>query len=166
MWFTLEYVLRLAVAPRKLHFLFGFMNLIDLAAILPYYVTSLVTRFMNDEYLEHLSDVRRVLQILRVLRILRVLKRMRVRLPRRVNSPTIDHLCIDRQLYRSPIISIDFAVARCSYQCELCEQWRAIRPDSRRSAIRSRARTANSAFSHFSSELYAPIEFIVEYVLD
>lgn len=103
-WFTLEYVLRLAVAPRKLHFLFGFMNLIDLAAILPYYVTSLVTRFMNDEYLEHLSDVRRVLQILRVLRILRVLKRMRVRLPRGAAARQLPDT--RSPLYRSPALSI------------------------------------------------------------
>lgn len=54
------------------------MNLIDLATILPYYVTNLVanlvTRYMSEEYLDQIYDLRRVIQILRVLRILRVLK--------------------------------------------------------------------------------------------
>ena len=49
-------MLRFACAPRKLHFLFGFMNLIDLAAILPYYVTSFVSIFMDDEAFSHSSS--------------------------------------------------------------------------------------------------------------
>lgn len=37
-WFTLEYLVRLACAPNRLRFLGAFMNLIDVAAILPYYL--------------------------------------------------------------------------------------------------------------------------------
>ena len=38
--FTVEYVLRLAVATRRLGFVFSFYGLIDLAAIVPFYLTS------------------------------------------------------------------------------------------------------------------------------
>jgi voltage-gated potassium channel len=36
--FTIEYVLRIIVADRKLHFIFSFFGLVDLVAILPFYV--------------------------------------------------------------------------------------------------------------------------------
>ena len=42
MWFTLEYLVRLACAPNRLRFLGAFMNLIDVAAILPYYLNLIV----------------------------------------------------------------------------------------------------------------------------
>ena len=38
--FTTEYLLRLAVADRRLRFVFSFYGLIDLAAILPFYIAS------------------------------------------------------------------------------------------------------------------------------
>ena len=38
--FTIEYALRLSVADRKLSFVFSFFGLIDLAAILPFYVAT------------------------------------------------------------------------------------------------------------------------------
>ena len=67
-WFTLEYVLRFVCSPQKLRFMINPMNLIDLAAIAPYYLALLMNRFLDD------STIQRVLQILRVLRIFRVLK--------------------------------------------------------------------------------------------
>ena len=73
-WFTLEYGIRLICSPNKCHFVFEALNLIDIAAILPFYVTEGVQLILGGMEMTHLSEIRRFLQILRVLRILRVLK--------------------------------------------------------------------------------------------
>ncbi|MDY6893365.1 MAG: ion transporter, partial [Chloroflexota bacterium] len=44
--FTVEYLLRLFVADKKLSFVFSFYGLIDIAAILPFYIS----RELNDLY--------------------------------------------------------------------------------------------------------------------
>ncbi|MCF7975001.1 MAG: ion transporter [Phycisphaerae bacterium] len=58
--FTLEYVLRIMVSERKLRFLFSFYGLVDLAAILPFYLSTGL-------------DLRAV-RIFRLLRLVRILK--------------------------------------------------------------------------------------------
>lgn len=58
--FTLEYVLRLAVAEKKIRFVFSFFGLVDLIAILPFYVATGL-------------DLRAV-RVFRFLRLARVLK--------------------------------------------------------------------------------------------
>lgn len=61
--FTIEYILRIATAPKKLGYVFSFYGLIDLAAILPFYLSLGV-------------DLRsvRVFRIFRVFRILKLTK--------------------------------------------------------------------------------------------
>ena len=61
--FTLEYIARIIVADRKLKFIFSFFGLVDLIAILPFYIASGI-------------DLRSV-RILRFLRIARILKLFR-----------------------------------------------------------------------------------------
>ncbi len=61
--FTAEYLLRLASAPHKLRFVFSFFGLVDLAAILPFYLATGL-------------DLRSV-RILRLLRLVRIVKLFR-----------------------------------------------------------------------------------------
>ena len=69
-WFTLEYCLRYWSSPNKIKFVKGALNLIDLIAIVPYFVSLFLT---NQRY-GNFNNARRIIQVFRVLRILRVLK--------------------------------------------------------------------------------------------
>jgi len=58
--FTLEYILRLTIADKKLKFIFSFYGLVDLIAVLPFYIASGL-------------DLRAI-RIFRLLRLVRILK--------------------------------------------------------------------------------------------
>jgi len=75
MWFfTLEYLVRLACAPRKWLFFKAPLNLVDLLAILPYFV-SFVMEELKDTLV--IGRAGKVLRLVRVMRILRVFKLVR-----------------------------------------------------------------------------------------
>ncbi|XP_078618812.1 potassium voltage-gated channel subfamily A member 10-like [Branchiostoma floridae x Branchiostoma japonicum] len=71
-WFTLELVMRFYACPSKAAFAKKLLNIIDFAAILPFFVTLVLIVFATSRERAALSLV--VLRILRLVRVLRILK--------------------------------------------------------------------------------------------
>lgn len=80
-WFSLEFLLRFVQAPSKFAFLRSPLTLIDLVAILPYYITLLVDGAASsgrrkpgagNSYLDKVGLVLRVLRALRILYVMRL----------------------------------------------------------------------------------------------
>ena len=71
-WFTLEFILRFATSPNKLAFVKGGMNIIDVLAILPYFVSLFLIE--SNKNSEQFEEIRRIVQVFRIMRILRIFK--------------------------------------------------------------------------------------------
>lgn len=79
-WFSLEFLLRFIQAPSKFTFLRSPLTLIDMVAILPYYITLLVDGAAagrrkpgaSNNYLDKVGLVLRVLRALRILYVMRL----------------------------------------------------------------------------------------------
>ncbi|XP_062987135.1 potassium voltage-gated channel subfamily V member 1 [Elgaria multicarinata webbii] len=73
-WFTGEFVLRFLCVQNKFHFMRNVTNIIDLLAILPFYITLLVESLRGRHSSQELENMGRIVQVLRLLRGLRMLK--------------------------------------------------------------------------------------------
>ncbi|XP_068673269.1 potassium voltage-gated channel subfamily A member 2-like isoform X1 [Montipora foliosa] len=71
-WFTFEYLMRLISSPRKLAFVRSFLNLIDIVAILPYYITLPMQDTKASSF-----GVLRVIRLVRVFRIFKLSRHSR-----------------------------------------------------------------------------------------
>ena len=77
-FFTLEYMARLVTCPNRLKFIINKMSIIDLLAILPYYIDLLLNMLSFDARLGmNALVVLRVLRILRIFKLLRHSKRLK-----------------------------------------------------------------------------------------
>lgn len=80
-WFTIEYMIRFITSPNKWRFLKSFLNIIDLTAILPYYISMAI----NSEDTTPLS----VLRVVRLVRVFRIFKLSRHSLGLKILGQTL-----------------------------------------------------------------------------
>ncbi|KAJ7338057.1 hypothetical protein JRQ81_010583 [Phrynocephalus forsythii] len=73
-WFTGEFVLRFLCARNRYVFMRSIANIIDLVAILPFYITLIVESLRGQHSSQELENMGRIVQVLRLLRGLRMLK--------------------------------------------------------------------------------------------
>nr|XP_057910367.1 potassium voltage-gated channel subfamily S member 1 [Doryrhamphus excisus] len=71
-WFTFEVVMRLLLAPNRKRFFQHPLNIIDMASILPVYITLVCDMVLGTP--SELGDLGRIIQVFRLMRIFRVLK--------------------------------------------------------------------------------------------
>jgi potassium voltage-gated channel Shab-related subfamily B protein 1 len=71
-WFTLEYIVRFAASPQKWKFVTGPMNIIDVLAIMPYYLSLFLLESQAGN--PNFESIRRIVQVFRIMRILRIFK--------------------------------------------------------------------------------------------
>ncbi|XP_035650469.1 potassium voltage-gated channel subfamily S member 3-like [Oncorhynchus keta] len=91
--FSAEFIIRLIVAPSPRKFLSNTLNIIDVASILPFYITLAFETVddENSEENENLENVGKVVQVLRLMRVFRILKLARHSVGLRALGATVRH---------------------------------------------------------------------------
>ena len=73
-FFSLEYLVRFVCSPRKLKFATGLMNLVDLMAIIPFYLSLLLEGLEDFEIIGKAGKIVRLVRIMRILRIYKLVR--------------------------------------------------------------------------------------------
>ena len=73
-FFSLEYLVRFICSPRKLKFLIGPMNFVDLMAICPFYLSLLLEGLEDFEIIGKAGKIVRLVRIMRILRIYKLVR--------------------------------------------------------------------------------------------
>ena len=74
LFFTVEYTLRLIVCPRKWKFLTNQMNIIDLLAIFPFFLSALLTGLEDMQIIGKTGNIMRLIRIMRILRVFKMVR--------------------------------------------------------------------------------------------
>ena len=69
LFFTVEYFLRLVICPNKVRFLKDPLNVVDFAAIIPFYVSILLEGLEDYEIIGKTGKIIRLVRVMRVLRL-------------------------------------------------------------------------------------------------
>jgi len=77
-WFSVEFIMRLAASPSKCQFVFDLMNVIDLLAIVPYFVVLAVQQTEGNCETAKRSGTFLVIRVLRIFRIFKLSKHSQV----------------------------------------------------------------------------------------
>ena len=78
LFFTLELICRFTFSPSKLKFFISPMNIIDVVALLPFYIELIMNHVDTTEKYQHSAiDVLFLLQVLRILRVFRLIRHVK-----------------------------------------------------------------------------------------
>lgn len=72
-WFTIEFSVRFVCCPAKLSFFTSFLNLIDIVAIVPYYITVILWAIYKEDTQTSAASLA-ILRVFRLVRVFRVFK--------------------------------------------------------------------------------------------
>ena len=73
-FFTVEYILRLVICPNKLRFTKDPLNIVDVAAIIPFYVSILLEGLEDYEIIGKTGKIIRLVRVMRVLRLFKLVR--------------------------------------------------------------------------------------------